>query len=162
MSFLFTDASQHQANNGEGPSVTYVNEVVLKEVIESGIRLTPDCRVTNDRGLSAAEFVDTLMGRGWSWPRAWYRQNRNYFAHDSDARHFEKEVEPRKWIHIVVSPGLRREELNRRVYKGRRHRTISDWSLPPRSVELHAENGWLRPSSYEHLRQYLKQKLWPF
>ena len=158
---LFGDASQRRAND-EGPSIAYVNEVVLKELIEFGITLTADCRVTNDRGLSAAEFVDALMGHGWSWPRAWYRQNRNYFAHHSDARHLEKQVEPGKWIHVVVSPGLRHDEANARAYKGRRDRTVSDWSLPPRNVELHAEKGWLRPSSYEHLRQFLKQKLWPF
>jgi hypothetical protein len=144
-------------SRGDGPSIPYVNEVVLKNLSEVGIRITPDCRITNDHGLSAAEFVRVLKNAGWSWPDQWYRRNRNYFQHDSGAEHLEKEVEDGRWIHIVVSPGLRRKQGRFGVT-----RNISDWTLPPRHVELHAEQGWLRPSSYEHLWSFLKERLWPF
>jgi len=144
-------------NHVEGPSISYVNEVVLKGLSERGIRITPDCRVTNDQGLSASEFLEVLKERGWSWPSQWYRQNRNYFQHPVRAEHLEKEIEPRRWIHIVVSPGFR---LTRARFG--RSRRVADWSLPPRNVELHAERGWLRPSSFRHLWDFVSAKLWPF
>jgi hypothetical protein len=134
-----------------GPSVAYVNEVVLSGLSEFGIRLTEDVRVTNEQGLSASEFVALLKQHGWSWPRQWYRKNLNYFQHDFGAKHFEKEVEPGRWIHIVVSPGLR---------SGQGSRSVKDWTLPPRHIELHAEKGWLRPSSFRHLWSFLKNWLW--
>ena len=138
----------------DGPSVIYINEVVLNGLSESGIRLTPDCRVTNERSLSASEFVALLKRHGWSWPTQWHRQNRNYFQHDLGAAHLEKEVETGRWIHIVVSPGLRsRGGLRLR-------RKVNDWTMPPRRIELHAEEGWLRPSSFEHLWGFLKKRLW--
>lgn len=140
----------------DGPSITYINEVVLKNLSESGISITSDCRVTNDQGLSASEFVHLLKLDGWAWPAQWYRRNRNYFQHDRGAEHLEKEVEKGRWIHVVVSPGVRP-----RPGKFGITRNVGDWTLPPRNVELHAEKGWLRPSSYEHLWSFLKEKLWP-
>ena len=137
----------------DGPSITYVNEVVLKGLDAWGIRITPDCRVTNERSLSASEFVALLKEHGWSWPTHWHRQNRNYFQHDLGAAHLEKEFENGRWIHIVVSPGLR----SRRGLRLRRR--VSDWTMPPRHIELHAEKGWLRPSSYKHLWSFVKDRL---
>jgi hypothetical protein len=142
-----------QSDAQEGPSITYVNEVVLKGLNERGIRITPDCRVTNDHGLSASDFVALLNEHGWSWPAQWYRQNRNYFQHQLGAVHLEKEVENGRWIHIVVSLGLRSRRRGLR-------RKVRDWTLPPRNIELHAEQGWLRPSSYKHLWDFVKDRLW--
>jgi hypothetical protein len=141
----------------DGPSITYVNEAVLKNLIESGISITSDCRITNDRGLSATEFIGLLRNDGWSWPAPWYRRNRNYFQHDSGAEHLEKEVEKGRWIHIVVAPVRRPKQGWFGIT-----RSVGDWTLPPRNVELHAEKDWLRPSSAEHLWSFLKEKLWPF
>jgi hypothetical protein len=141
----------------DGPSLAYVNEVVLQNLIERGIKLAPDCRITNDRGLSAAEVVAMLKNDGWAWPAQWYRRNRNYFQHERVAEHLEKEVEKGRWIHIVVSPGIRQKQGRFGIT-----RTVRDWSLPPNNVELHAEQDWLRPSSYEHLWSFLKERLWPF
>lgn len=138
----------------EGPSISYVNEVVLKDLIEFGISITADCQITNDLNLSASEFVKALSDHGWSWPGQWHRQNRNYLQHHAGSIHLEKEVEAERWIHIVVSPGLKPA---RGVF-GRRHE-VADWSLPPRPVELHAERGWLRPSSFTHLWDFLRGKL---
>lgn len=138
----------------DGPSISYVNEVVLQGLSERGIRITPECRIANDRGLSAAEFVEVLRERGWSWPSQWYRQNRNYFQHPARAAHLEKEIDPGRWIHIVVAPDLK----STRGTFGRTRR-IADWSRPPRNVELHAERGWLRPSSFRHLRDFVRAKL---
>lgn len=145
------DPQLSEAHNG--PSVTYVNDVVLKGLNESGISMTPDCRVTNDRGLNASEFVALLKQHGWSWPSQWYRRNRNYFQHDVGATHLEKEVETGRWIHIVVSPGLKSRKGMRPGGK------VNDWTRPPRHIELHAEKGWLQPSSYGHLWSFLKDKL---
>jgi len=145
---------------GEGPTVEYVNEVVLKDLRLCGIGMTADCRITNQGELSADEFVNAFTSAGWSWPRRWYRRNLNR-AHDADARHLEKEVEPGRWIHVVISPGLRKTEANQ-SYAENRYRAASDWSLPPRHVELHAEKFWLRPSSFAHLRQFLRDRLWAF
>jgi len=141
-------------NHEQGPSIGYVNEVVLKDLSERGISITPDCRITNDRGLSASEFVEMLREHGWSWPSQWYRQNRNYFQHHAGAAHLEKEIEAGRWIHVVVSPGLR-QRRGRLIHP----RKVADWSLPPRNVELHAERGWLRPSSFRHLWDFFRGKL---
>ncbi len=146
-----------------GPSVAYVNEVVLKDLREWGIALTPDCRITNERGLSAADLLALLKRYGWSWPPQWHRRNRNYFQHYSGATHLEKEVEKGRWIHIVVTPDVKRKPYFRSLPVLRRmqlHRTIKDWTLPPRDIELHAESGWLQPSSYAHLQRFLKEKVW--
>jgi hypothetical protein len=143
---------------GEGPTVEYVNEVVLGDLRQSGIEMTADCRITNQGELSANEFMNAFTSAGWSWPRQWYRRNLNQ-AHDADARHLEKEVEPGRWIHVVISPGLREADQS---HSGNRYRDASDWSLPPRHVELHAEKYWLRPSSFAHLRQFLSDRLWSF
>jgi hypothetical protein len=151
------DVKAEPKRRHDGPSITYVNEVVLKNLTELGISITPDCRITNENGLSAAEFAALLKNDGWSWPAQWYRRNRNYFQHDSGAEHFEKEVEKGRWIHIVVSPGVRRKQSRFGITRNAR-----DWTLPPSHVELHAEQDWLRPSSYEHLWSFLKEKLWPF
>jgi hypothetical protein len=152
------NASDEQVSDGqEGPSISYVNEVVLKGLGEWGIRITASCEVTNDRSLSAKDFLALLTEHGWSWPAQWYRQNRNYFQHNLGAAHLEKEVENGRWIHIVVSPGLSRKP---RLFGFAPK--VGDWALPPRNVELHAEHGWLRPSSFEHLWSFLKKKLWPF
>jgi hypothetical protein len=142
-----------------GPSIDFVNEVVLKKLRASGITLTSDCRVTNDQGLSAADFVSLLTSHGWSWPPHWYRRNLNYFQHYAGAVHLEKEVEKGRWIHIVVTPGVKRESYFTRSPLRRigLRREIKDWSLPPKDIELHAESGWLRPSSYAHLWRFLKE-----
>ena len=145
---------------GEGPTVEYVNEVVLRDLRKCGIGMTADCRITNPEELSANEFVNAFTSAGWSWPRRWYRRNLNR-AHDADARHLEKEVEQGRWIHVVISPGLRETEANQSCAENR-YRAASDWSLPPRHVELHAEKFWLRPSSFAHLRQFLRDRLWAF
>ena len=145
----------------KGPSVDYVNDVVLKELRQSGISMTADCRITNDCGLSASEFVKLFTNAGWSWPRAWFRRNLNH-AHDPDATHLEKEVEKGRWIHVVVSPGLRTEGNLVTSRQDNLNRTVSDWNLPPRHIELHAEIGWSRPSSLKHLLQFLAARLWPF
>ena len=137
----------------DGPSISYINQVVLNRLRERGITITPDCRITNDDNLSAAEVVALLKDDGWSWPRQWYRQNRNYFQYYAGARHLEKEVESGRWIHIVVSPAVRRAD----VALGRA-RKIRDWSLPP-NIELHAEKEWLRPSSFGHLWSFLADRL---
>jgi hypothetical protein len=144
----------------EGPTVEYVNDVVLRDLRQCGIGMTADCRITNQGELSANEFVNAFTAAGWSWPRQWYRRNLNR-AHDADARHLEKEVEPGRWIHVVISPGLREAEANQN-HSQNRYRAASDWSLPPRHVELHAEKYWLRPSSFGHLRQFLRDRLWSF
>ncbi len=157
-----TDAEM--GNLGEGPSVRYVNEVVLKGLSNSGIMMTGDCRITNHHGLSASDFVALLERHGWSWPTQWYRQNRNYFQHHAGAAHLEKEIQKGRWIHIVIVPGVKRK----RYFTGsplrrlRLHRTVRDWTLPPREIELHAESGWLRPSSFKHLWRFLKERWWPF
>jgi hypothetical protein len=156
-SHLEESVNAETEGRSDGPSISYVNEVVLKNVIEMGISITSDCRITNEHALSAAEFVRLLKNDGWSWPAGWYRRNRNYFQHDRGAEHFEKEIEKGRWIHIVVSPGVRRKQC--RFGLARR---VRDWTLPPRHVELHAERGWLRPSSSKHLWSFLKEKLWPF
>lgn len=137
-----------------GPSVNYVNEVVLRGLSGRGIRITPECRITNDFGLSAAEIVTLLKSDKWSWPKAWYRQNRNYFQHFAGAAHLEKKVEERRWIHIIVSPALK--ETKDRFG---RTRNIRDWTGQPREIELHAEKDWLRPSSYRHLGSFLLDRL---
>lgn len=150
------------SNLNDGPSVKYINEVVLKGLGDSGITMTADCRITNYRCLSAADFVTLLERNGWSWPRQWYRRNRNYFQHRAGASHFEKEVETSRWIHIVVVPALKsktdwgRSPLRRLIVR----RPFKDWTVPPADIELHAESGWLRPSSFEHLWKFLKEKLW--
>lgn len=138
----------------DGPSISYINQVVLKGLRERGISITPHCRITNDDNLSAAEIVALLKDDGWSWPRHWYRKNRNYFQHHRGARHLEKEVETGRWIHIVVSPAMREGKAT----FGRR-RKIRDWTLPPKDFELHAEKDWLRPSSFGHLRSFLADRL---
>ncbi|HEX3144583.1 MAG TPA: hypothetical protein VHQ64_11480 [Pyrinomonadaceae bacterium] len=152
---LSAKKSQHV---GEGPTVEYVNDVVLRDLRQCGIGMTADCRITNEGELSADEFVSAFTAAGWSWPRQWHRRNLNR-AHDADAQHLEKEVEPGRWIHVVISPGLREAENG--SLPGR-YRAASDWSLPPRHVELHAEKHWLRPSSFAHLRQFLRDRLWSF
>ncbi len=149
------NAKAAESDKPDGPSIPYVNEVVLKGLSEFGISLTPECRVTNARALSSSAFVKLLSEHGWSWPAQWYRQNRNYFQHDAGAVHLEKEVEEGRWIHIVVSPGLRKR---RRRLIGRR--TISDWTQPPRNIELHAEKGWLRPSSFKHFWSFVTDRPW--
>ena len=151
-------------NLDAGPSVRYVNEVVLKGLSKSGITMTGDCRITNHQGLSASDMVALLEDNGWSWPTQWYRQNYNYFQHHAGAAHFEKEVEEDRWIHIIVVSGVKRKayftgSFLRRL---RMRRTVRDWALPPRDIELHAESGWQRPSSFEHLWRFLKERLWPF
>jgi hypothetical protein len=152
------DALRNKPQNiSDGPTVEYVNDVVLRDLRQCGIGMTLDCRITNQRELSAAEFLNAFTSAGWSWPRQWYRRNLNR-AHDVDAIHLEKEVEQGRWIHVVISPGLRGAESN----QGSRDGSTSDWSLLPRHVELHAEKDWLRPSSYAHLRQFLRDRLWPF
>ena len=143
---------------GDGPTVEYVNEVVLRDLRQLGIGMTADCRITNQGKLSADEFVHAFTSAGWSWPRQWYRRNVNR-AHDADARHLEKEVEHGRWIHVVISPGLR-EGASYQNHPGIRQMAAGDWSLPPRHVELHAEKYWLRPSSFAHLRQFLRDRLW--
>jgi len=149
-------------NLDEGPSVRYVNEVVLKGLSDEGISMTPDCRVTNP-GLSAADFVDLLKRHGWSWPPHWYRRNRNYFQHHAGAAHLEKEIEAGRWIHIVVVPGVKRKAYFTRspLRRLKLYRTVRDWTLPPGDIELHAESGWLQPSSYAHLWRFLKERVWP-
>src|ERR1043165_496086 len=92
-------------DTGKGPTVAYVNDIVLKGLRGHGISMTDDCRITNDFGLSASEFATLFTNDGWSCPSAWFRRNLNP-AHDRDARHLEKEIEKDKWIHVVVSPGL--------------------------------------------------------
>ena len=157
---LYMDVSAGRSDNAkmnmDGPSIPYVNEVVLAGLSERGIIITPECHITNDHGLSSSELVAVLKERGWSWPTHWYRQNRNYLQHPAGATHLEKEIEPGRWIHIVVLPGLKK-------VRGRlgRSRKVTDWSLPPRHIELHAERGWLRPSSFRHLWDFLRGKLWP-
>ena len=138
----------------EGPSTSYVNGVVLKGLGECGVRITPDCRITNDQSLTASELIALLEERGWSWPRQWYRRNRNYLQHDASAVHLEKEVEKGRWIHIVVSPA--RSSRPRRIV-GRR--MVADWTLPPKDIELHAERDWLRPSSFKHLWSFVRDVL---
>jgi len=151
-------------NLEDGPSVRYVNEVVLKGLSNSGIMMTGDGRITNHHGLSASDFVALLEHNGWSWPTQWYRQNHNFFQHHAGAAHFEKEVESGRWIHIVVVPGVKRKAYftSSLLHRLRVRRTVRDWTLPPRDIELHAESGWQRPSSFEHLWRFLKERLWPF
>jgi hypothetical protein len=147
----------------QGPTVAYVNEVVLRGLRGQGISMTADCRITNDLNLTASQFVSALLSDGWTWPTGWLRRNRN-FSHDADARHFEKEVEPDRWIHIVVSPGLVEDAAVAKtsLNKTKKNSRAGDWNLPPRNIELHAERDWSRPSSFRHLRQFLFDRLWPF
>ena len=158
MSGIFKDGIPDEALR-EGPSVEYVNEVALRELDQSGIRLTADCRITNDHELSSSQIVKLLRAHGWSWPKQWYRQNRNYFQHYAGAAHFEKEVEPGKWIHIVVSPAKKPKAFRWRPLSGEMRFQRADWTRPPRNIELHAESGWLQPSSGTHLWRFLKEKL---
>lgn len=145
-------------DTGKGPTVAYVNDVVLKGLRGRGISMTADGRIANDFGLSASEFVTLFTNDGWSWPRAWFRRNLNP-AHDRDARHLEKEIEKDKWIHVVISPGLRTNEDLTSAREAAREHMVSEWNLPPRHVELHAEIKWSRPSSLRHLLQFLWARL---
>jgi|ERR1043166_1276713 hypothetical protein len=149
-------------DSSDNLSVDYINRVVLKGVIASGISINSDYQITNDCELSASEFVEVFKKDGWWWPSEWYKQNRNIFAHDSDAIHLEKEVEQNRWIHLVVSPGLKEVSYSVMTRAGPipMSSSASDWTLHPRKVELHAETDWLQPSSKAHLEQWvLKQGL---
>ena len=158
-----THSNDATRNLDEGPSVNYVNEVVLKGLTSSGITLTEDCRITNHHGLSAADFVALLKRHGWSWPPHWYRRNLNYFQHHLGAAHLEQEVEAGRWIHIMVVPGKRKAYFRGSPLRRLKlHRKVRDWTLPPRDIELHSESGWLQPSSYAHLWRFLKEKVWAF
>ena len=143
--WLNTGSSRELMNSG-APWVNYVNEVVFRDLKQSGVSIDPSYRISTG-GLSALELLNLFKNSGWSWPVHWYRRNRN--RNHSGGIHLEKEVENDRWLHLIIIP-----ERNESTPESD---GSDNWNLPPRRVDLHAENRWLQPSSAAHFCDFIKE-----
>jgi len=122
------------------PWVDYINSV-LREVA-AGISIDAGYKI--DTGsYSMLELVEFFKKAGWSWPRRWYKRNRNRVH--AGGIHLEKEVERGKWLHLIIVPG-------------NGSGAPVDWQSPPQRIDLHAENHWLQPSSVRHFHDFVKER----
>lgn len=140
--------------DGKGWS-SYVNGTVFKDVRAQGISMDTPWHISSGN-LSSLDFLNTLKNAGWWWPSEWYRQNRN--IEHAGGTDIEREVEAGKWIHITVFPGQREESRGSFFGIKLGTKTVDDWSKPPRDIQLHCERYWFRPTSGDHLRDFLHEK----
>jgi hypothetical protein len=132
--------------------VTYVNEVVFRDFKPAGISIDANYRI-NTGSLSALELLELFKESGWSWPMRWYRRNRN--PDHPGGIHLEKELENDRWLHLIVIPE-RTEPILESGGNGVPE-VADNWNVPPRRIDLHAENLWLQPSSAAHFCDFIKQ-----
>ncbi len=137
-------------NSGAG-WVRYVNDVVLRDVQVAGISIDGTYRI--DTGpYSTSRLLELFKNTGWSWPRGWLRRNRNRLHRGGI--HLENQVENGRWVHLIIVP---QTHLHPCDYRARRVGK-AEWNLPPSRVDLHAENGWLRPSSVAHFCDFIGER----
>ncbi len=126
--------------NSGAPWVDYINGV-LREVAGTGISMDATYKIDSGSH-SVLELMDLFQKAGWSWPRRWYKRNRNR-AHGGGI-HLEKRVEKGKWLHLIIVPA-------------NGSNAPLDWQSSPQRIDLHAENLWLQPSSHEHFFDFIKE-----
>ena len=145
--------SARELMNSGGPWVHYVNKVVFHDLKQSSVSIDASYKISSG-GLSALELLDLFKRSGWSWPVRWYRRNRN--PNHSGGIHLQKEVENGRWLHLIIIPERGEPVLES---EGSGVTAVEDdWSVPPRRVDLHAENGWLQPSSAAHFCDFIKER----
>lgn len=146
-------ASARELMNSGAPWVAYVNKVVFRDLKQSGVSIDASYKISTG-GLSALEVLNLFKNSGWSWPLRWYRRNRNS-AHSSGT-HLENEVENGRWLHLIIIP----ERIERIPQSDRAGvpEVAGNWNVPPRRVDLHAENHWLQPSSVAHFCDFIKER----
>jgi hypothetical protein len=138
--------------------VNYVNTRVLKDVKSKGIAMTADYTIQSGE-MSAVDFFNAFKESGWWWPEGWsgiLRKNRN--PQHKRAQCLQREMEPGKWMHLVVYP---EQTQVQRTLLGIKlgTKTVDDWSKPLRkSSELHCERYWLQPSSAAHWVDFVREQ----
>lgn len=118
-----------------------------------GISIDDSDRLSNPEQRSSGSMFNVLRNAGWS------RFFTNLNPAHAGGSHLEKEFDTGKWLHIVITPAERREDVAI-PWRGGVHRTtqlVTDWTLPPRLFEMHCERGFLRPSSMGHGLDYIKE-----
>ena len=145
--------SARELMNSGAPWVAYVNKVVFRDLKQSGVSIDASYKISTG-GLSALEVLNLFKNSGWSWPLRWYRRNRNS-AHSSGT-HLENEVENGRWLHLIIIP----ERIERIPQSDRAGvpEVADNWNVPPRRVDLHAENHWLQPGSVVHFCDFIKER----
>ena len=149
---LNTGSARELMNSG-APWVNYVKEVVFRDLKQSGVSIDPSYKISTG-DLSALEVLNLFKNAGWSWAVPWYRRNRN--RNHSGGIHLQKEVENGRWLHLIIIP-----ERSERILQSNAAglpAVVDNLNLPPRRVDLHAENGWLQPSSAAHFCDFIKER----
>jgi YD repeat-containing protein len=131
---------------------SYVNDVVFNGV--DNVAMNPPYKI--DTGTqSSGDFLNSLKNAGWWWPSNRPNLNREH----AGGTNLQREVEAGKWIHITVFPG--QSEVTTRSLSGKSGtikygtKKVDDWNKLPRDIQLHCERGWLQPSSFKHLKDFL-------
>ena len=106
--------------------------------------LDDNWKLLNPGNASLQDIANGLQSAGWKR----FRTNINP-AHWGGI-HFEGEVSPGAWFHMIYYPAQKEVLGARQIFK-----SVDDWSKPPTGFEMHCERGMARPSSLWHGLDYL-------